>query len=354
MQLKYKPDFDEAKRHWEAFWAGEIIDRPCIRVVAPKDGVKELPPLASVHDPRKGLLSYVDDYEEYAHCIYFGGDAVPFFYPNFGPDIFSAFIGAELEGFDSGTNTTWARPFVRDWKAEAHKFNAAGGKWWDQTISFLNQAREAAEGKFAVGVLDIHSNMDCLAAIRGQQELCLDLIDCPDDVEAAMLAVRKLYGPIFNSLYQAAGQEETGCLTWLPFYCDGKFAAIQCDFICIISPEHFRRYVMPALEEEAEFLDHCCYHLDGPDALVHLDDLLSIEAIDAIQWIPGAGAMPHIEWMDLLKKIQDANKSLYIGASVDQVPIYQKHLRPEKIFYDVWAPSQAEADALLDRLKVDT
>jgi hypothetical protein len=122
----------------------------------------------------------------------------------------------------------------------------------------------------------------------------------------------------------------------------------------MLSPEQARRFVLPALEEEAEFLDYSCYHYDGPGALVHFDDIMAIQAIDAVQWQPGAGQPPLIEWMDLLKKIQAKGKSVYISATVNEVKEYHKELRPEKVFYDVVASSQAEADSLIDWLRTNT
>ena len=111
---------------------------------------------------------------------------------------------------------------------------------------------------------------------------------------------------------------------------------------------------MPALEEESSYLDHCCYHLDGPDALVHLDDILSIKGIDAIQWIPGEGNPPQVEWLDLLKKIQNAGKGLHILASPEEVKVFHKALRPEGVIYDIQASSKQEAEDLLKWLKKNT
>lgn len=354
MRFAYKPDFEDARRHWEAFWNGEIIDRPCCRVIAPKNGAKSYPHPPGIQYPGMDLKAHVEAFDRWASGIYFGGDAVPFFFPNFGPDIYAAFLGADLEGFDHGTGTSWAVPFVNDWTAALPQLSYPHGYWWDAVLSYVSLAREIADEKFGIGVLDLHSNLDCLAAVRGPQNLCMDLVDCPDMIAVAMDRVRRTYRPIYNELYVASGQDKTGTSSWLPFYCEGKFACIQCDFICMISPELARRFLYPALEEEAEFLDHCCYHLDGPDALVHLDDILAIKQIDAIQWVPGAGNAPHIEWMELLKRIQDAGKALYVGASVDEVQVYHKELRPEKVFYDVRAASQAEAEELLDWLKSNT
>lgn len=349
----HKPDLAEAQKHWEAFWAGEIIDRPCIRVISPRDGVRRPPHPPGLHHPDDDLLGYVRSYDDWAAATYFGADAIPFFFPNPGPDIFSAFLGADLE-FAKEAGTSWAKPFVTDWKRDIAKLERPGGAWWDRMLGFVSEAARIAEGRFAIGVLDLHSNLDCLTAVRGPQALCLDLLDRPDDVEAALRLVRANYAPIFDAFYKASRQDATGCLSWLPMYCEGRFAPIQCDFTCMISPQILRRFVLPALEEEAEYLDHCCYHYDGPDALVHLEDILSIKQIDAIQWVPGAGNAPHIEWMDLLKKIQAGGKSLYISATSDEVKIYHAELRPEKVFYDVSVSSESEANAMVDWLKANT
>lgn len=80
----------------------------------------------------------------------------------------------------------------------------------------------------------------------------------------------------------------------------------------MVSPEICREYIIPALEEEASFLDHCVLHLDGPDALPHLDDVLAIKGIDVLQWVPGAGQPPVWKWTDVLLKAQKAGKGLQI------------------------------------------
>jgi len=41
--LELKPDLAEANRRWEAFYAGEIIDRPVVCVTAPRPGSARLP-----------------------------------------------------------------------------------------------------------------------------------------------------------------------------------------------------------------------------------------------------------------------------------------------------------------------
>ncbi|MHA1883965.1 MAG: hypothetical protein ACW96S_02840, partial [Promethearchaeota archaeon] len=53
-------------------------------------------------------------------------------------------------------------------------------------------------------------------------------------------------------------------------------------------------------------------HLDGPNALLHLDDLLAIPELTGIQWVPGDGREPmgHEKWYPIYKKIQAAGKNI--------------------------------------------
>lgn len=353
MEFAYKPDYEDALRHWEAFWAGEIIDRPCIRVVTPKEGVVQKPPPPGLHKPTDDFAAIARASDECAATLNFAADAIPFFLPNFGPDTYAAFMGASLE-FAPEHSTSWTKPFVTDWKDVTKRLERPHGYWWERALAFASQAREIAKGKLGIAMLDLHCNMDCLAAIRGPQQLCLDLVDCPDEVEAAFKAVRKSYAEVYDGLFEAAGGPATGSSTWLPMYSPGKFNTIACDFICLLGPELARKFVIPCLEEEAAFLDHSCYHYDGPDALVHLDDILSIKDIHAIQWGPGAGSPPVIEWMDLLKKIQAAGKALWISTTPAELKVFHKELKPELVVYSVSASSEAEANELIKWLKDNT
>jgi hypothetical protein len=82
----------------------------------------------------------------------------------------------------------------------------------------------------------------------------------------------------------------------------------------MISREMFDSFVLPVLEKQCKALDYSVYHLDGSTALHHLDSLLSIEELDAIEWTPEPslpqGGDP--EWYDLYRRILKAGKSVEI------------------------------------------
>ena len=136
-------------------------------------------------------------------------------------------------------------------------------------------------------------------------------------------------------------------------YCSGFYsmegaAVLQCDFSCMIGPDMFDRWVLPALEEEAEIVGHAYYHWDGPDAVKHLDSLLSIKGLHTLSYVPGAGRGGHIEYLELFKRVQAGGKAMHFSGSPDEVKAAHRELRPEKTMYSTWCASQAEAEALLE------
>ena len=345
MELLYKPDFEDARAHWEAFWQQEIIDRPCLGVTAPREGC-DRPPGPPYMDGWDGEFEdAVARWEAFASATYYGGDAIPHFLPSFGPDQFGAFIGADLERRNSPTS--WAVPFVENWEDVLPLELSPDSPWWQKMLEFMRTAARASEGKYLVGMLDLHSNLDALASIREPQDVATDLLDCPGLVHQAMADVRAMYSQIYDGLHEAGGMEGRGTIGWLAFYSRERFTTIQCDFAIMVSPEQFDEFIRPALVEETEFLDHSIYHYDGIGALRHLQSVLSIPQLDGIQWVPGAGNPPQFQWADLLRQIQDAGKTVHVSASPGEIKQLHGKLQPERVFYQTSTKSEREADALI-------
>ena len=66
-------------------------------------------------------------------------------------------------------------------------------------------------------------------------------------------------------------------------------------------------------------VDHRIYHLDGPGALHHLDALLALRELHAIQWVPGAGNEEIMQWIPLIKRIQKRGKSVQVVCEPEEV-----------------------------------
>ena len=91
----------------------------------------------------------------------------------------------------------------------------------------------------------------------------------------------------------------------------------------------FDEYFLPFIAEQTEMVERTIYHLDGPGAVRHLDSLLDLPHLDGIQWVPGAGAAPAVEWIPLLKRIQEAGKLVYVYCDKSHVQKLLSELKPE-------------------------
>ena len=60
MELRFKPDVEDALAHWRAFWNHDIIKRPCVAIRAPKDGVERVITAKLCDHEQKALKASAD------------------------------------------------------------------------------------------------------------------------------------------------------------------------------------------------------------------------------------------------------------------------------------------------------
>jgi hypothetical protein len=349
LQLSFKPDAAEAQTRLCAYWRGEIVDRPCVAIRTPK---------ANVAAPYRSLVCRGDfdfartiaEFEQWAAGMFFGGESMPALIPNWGPDQWAGFLGAELTLVPE-KDTSWAKPLAERWEDLPPLVLDPDNRWLAAVYGLTEAAAAVCRGRFLLGAIDTHSNLDCLSALRGAERLCLDLLKRPDDVLDALTQLDALYEPLLDAVARRGRMREFGSTSWLDMWSDRRTQAVQCDFCCMISREHFRRFALPFLRREIDRLDHAVYHMDGPGQIRHLDDLLAVENLHTLQWVPGAGQPAAPAWLPMLRKIQNAGKSVQLLVSVEEVKALHGKLDPAKTFYWVLdCPSEAEARGLLQWL----
>lgn len=353
LTLCYKPDAAEAQDRLRAFWQGAVVDRACVNIRAPRDGVA--PPKRSLIVAEDfDLPGAVDGFEEWAAQMFFGGEAMPALMPNYGPDQWAGFLGAKMR-LVPGMDTSWVEPLITGWDESPPLALDPANRWWKAIVELTRLAAQRCDGKFILSAIDTHSNLDCLSALRGPSQLCMDLIERPEAVLRALAQVAALYRPIYDAIFQAGRMAEFGSTSWSDMWSERRTQTVQCDFCYMISPEHFRKFALPWLEYEASCLDHAVYHMDGPGQLRHLDDLLALPRIHTIQWIPGAGQPTAPAWLDMLRRIQAAGKSVQVLVTGEELKAIYRQLAPEKTYYWVLdCASQSEAESLLAWMKAHT
>jgi hypothetical protein len=224
-------------------------------------------------------------------------------------------------------------------------------RWWQLTKATLEACARMGKDKYLVGCPDLVENVDILAALRDPQTLLMDMIERPEWVEQRVAAINNVWFDVYQRIYDIIklpdGSSAFGAFRlWGP----GKTAKVQCDACAMFSPDMFQSFVVPSLTKQCRWLDNSMYHLDGTQAVCHLDSLLSIAELDAIEWTPQAGIEGggHPRWFDMYKRILDAGKSVQIvGAQRDEVLPLLDAIGGKGVYVITNFASDKEAEALM-------
>ncbi|MFH1905347.1 MAG: hypothetical protein ABIK53_07505 [bacterium] len=346
-------NWEEIKKYYIAWWEYGVLDKIALMVTAPRKGAQrgETPIGATKDRFNKGKVLNIE--ERNIKNTFYGGMAFPQYWPNFGPDVFSAYMGATIEFSPLGDYPVswvdWKKPVLKDYSDLSDLEIKEDNFYWQKTKEFTSYALERSKGNYFVGITDIHPNMDALAVLRGGPEtLCIDMIDNPDGVKEAMKLLWRAWHKIYEETYQIVKKQEGTC-GWINLWSPGKTYPVQNDFTCLISTKMYEEFFLQEILNEINYLDHSIYHLDGPDALKHLDMLLEIPRLNAIQWVCGAGLRKEgiAKWIPIYKKIQAKKKAIIVYCESDEINFVLNNLSPRGLLICTRCSSQQEAEELL-------
>jgi len=335
----YKPDIDAAKQCWDCFWKG-TNKRPMLSAIISRAGVKpvEKPPYAAGHDGNFDPV--LDQLEGWAETHEFLGEAIPFYYLEFAADHFSSLLGADLSF--PGEGGGWPVHFVDDWEKSELSFKREG-KWWCMTVDLAEAIKRRFGDDIMIASPTLVANMDALVAVRGANDLLFDLVDQPELIRRALGQVLKSHSEILAAFEILFEYRRLGSITRHGIYSRGRINVPQCDLSCMLSGEMFREFVLPSLRDEMECLDAVEYHLDGPDAIRHLEDLCGIEKLGVIQWVAGAGN-EKTDWTWLHDRIDGLGKGQLLCVNPDSAVRYAGKYKSRKLFYMLSVQSRQEFD----------
>ncbi|MFO7871390.1 MAG: hypothetical protein R6V03_08165 [Kiritimatiellia bacterium] len=346
-----KPDLAEAQERVEAWWRRENTGRPILQIYAPRDGATPYDgPVTDDMDAWWTDPEYVlPRLEHRLLSTYYAAEAMPVVFPvSVGiVSITTKYLGGPNVYLSK--NTTWSNPIIEDWdEAPSLEFDE-NNTWWRKSERLLKAGvkfiKERGYDAF-VGVPDLNGPTEVLSGLREAQKLAMDFYDCPERIKPALRKVQDAWFEAYRRC-TAIARETGGYLCWLGVWSEQPMSDLQSDFSCLISRDMYDEYFLPFIVEQAGAIDRTIYHLDGPGAVRHLESLLAIEELDAIQWVQGAGGGEMTDWIDLLKRIQAGGKLIHAGCRPAEVPVLCRELDPSGLLLGVSAGSQAEADDVI-------
>jgi hypothetical protein len=348
MELEFKPDVEAAVAHWASFWKG-ANNRPAVSAILPKQGVKAIAEPAYAAGATEDFDPVIDQLLLWAETHEFLADAIPFYYLEFAADHFAALLGADLR-FSATEPGGWAVPFIHDLEHADIHFDREG-YWWRRTVEFAEALRARCDGKLLIASNTLVANLDALAASYGPERLLLAMLDDPDAVHSALTRIDQAHADILEALSELLDYPAYGSINRHGMYCTGRVNVPQCDFSCMIGPDMFREFALPALKKEMQRLDAVEYHLDGPDAIKHLEALCEIEELDLVQWVPGTGRAEGQNWTALFNRIDVLGKGQLRSGRADTARELWRKLRTRKLFFNLHAQSRTEVEDCLADLE---
>jgi hypothetical protein len=345
----WKNNWEDSRKHYLDWWAGKGL------VVSMWDHLKkEGAPYADVPRPvpakdwdqfwfdpewRAANLNYNLSYSS------FKADIPPVANTHLGPGSLAAILGSNLEGNE---DTIWIHQ--RPEQSDEIKLDE-NNRWWQLHLNLVRTCKRLAQGHYFVGCPDLIEGLDTLASLRGTQPVLMDMIDRPEELTRQLQAVNKIWFEVFERIYEEINVDGEMAFCYFSLWAPGRMAKLQSDISLMISPKSFRRFVQPFIREQCQKLDYSMYHLDGVDAVRHLDALLEIKELNAIQWTPGVGQPQGGDpsWYGLYKRIRAAGKSIMpCWVEVNELKPLLDEVGPEGVNVLMHFESERDIDAAIE------
>ena len=306
----WKQNLEKTKQHYINWWnhKGIVLNmwEHFQEGVTPHADIPEPKPYRNLDqrwfDP-EWRAQYLDWYVAHSSLK---ADILPVANTQLGPGSLAAILGGVFEG---GEDTIWIHPnpnYTDDIKFDSQHPN------WLLHKALLSACKRRARGHYYVGMPDLMEGLDVLAALFGTDRILLDTVMNPERLEHQVQQVNDIYFHVFDELYDIIREGDEMAFCYFSSWAPGKMSKLQSDISTMISVDDYRRFVQPFIREQCQKIEYTLYHLDGVGAMHHLDALLEIKELNAIQWTPGVGEPQggSPKWYDLYKKILANGKSI--------------------------------------------
>ncbi len=355
MTCKWKTSWPETQHHYREWWAGRglmlnlgdfPVERPSLQTPDPGEAVSP-----QQRHTDAGWIA-ARSRAQRANRNYELGDILPVAFVERGTVSLAAYLGAEVELTDE---TIWYHPrreIPEHWGPLRFDPDA---RWFRIHEAVYRQSMALADHDYVIGHPGIGANIEALAALRGSEALMLDLIENPDWVHAKLREINQAFFAAYQRIYEIIRLPDgSSCTSYFALWGEGKTSVITLDPIAMISPTMFEEFVLPPLVEQVNWLDHSLLHVDGTAALRHLDLILGVARLQAVEWTPEptqpGGGDPC--WYPLYRRIKDAGKAVQaILVKPEEVVPLLRHVGAEGMYVTAYCRDAAEARALLEAVE---
>ncbi len=366
----YGIEWERIKNQFDLWWQQKNEHRPLINIKAPKvkgmgatggDRWVESSSGTGSHsaatEDRADYTNYWTKFEEltqrnegiYANTTFLA-ETYPRLFASLGVTSHAVFLGGKPE-FQK--ETIWCDHIYDEPEDITLKLDP-NNEWYRWSLDMTRRIKEHAGDAYRIGIPDLCEHYDVLASLFATQDLLFHMMDYEDEIKELARQTQQHWYTTYNAHYDIV-KEPDGYVNYGPFgiFGKGKIAKLQCDMSAMIGKDMFDDFVLPLLKEQTEYLDNCVYHLDGPDAIKHLDSVLTMPKLSALQWTPGAGNKDggDEEWDFIYEKALNAGKSIYALVGPQNIKRFVKKFGYKGVFIITSAEDTEHAKEILSSVK---
>lgn len=318
MSRNWKPNFVETCRHFEQWWRGEGLVVGAWGTGLPSDGQPH-EEVAEPTPPADPTARHTDAEFIARNTRYkmsrrqWPADILPLAWPHVGTLPLCTYLGATPE---YSPNNVWYHACMDD--LDAHpplRFDPTHPRVVELE-RIVARTVELSCGNYLVGMPALLPGIDVLAELRGAANLMMDLLENADVVHRRLREIHAAWIDAYDRMHEIVRQPDGSmAFGYFMLFAAAKVGLPQCDSAAMFSNAMFDEFVIPYLQLQCDHLDRCMFHVDGAQALRHLDSLFQVEKLHVIEFTPDpkspGGGDP--SWFPLYRRILQAGKSVWVA-----------------------------------------
>lgn len=318
--LQYCPDFIERASRHEAWWNCQN-SRPLFlaKGLSPEEA-KRSRNFEKLANPAEWVANNLLD----LHNTHFLFDSLPFVHLDLGGAMLAGMLGAKIHYEE---DHAWITSLFTEWGNQPgwqlDQENETTRLFDDLTDVLLPELT----GKALLMSPNLGGGADALMNLMSAEKICQSLIDHSDEVHTALEGINAAWREVYSKLMRAVIRNNVGMIHWCEVWSNTPYLILECELAALVSSKHFHQFLIPDILRQAESVDRTIFHVCGEESFRHIDALLDLPQVSAIQYVPGRNNRA-IHKIHELQKIQKHGLPLQISVMPDEPEDLLKELDP--------------------------
>jgi hypothetical protein len=207
------------------------------------------------------------------------GDVVQRFTPAFGVPWMEAIAGCPVVAHPG---SLWAEPCLSDYNIRPELRWTPQNPWFQALLQCTRRMVAHAAGRFPVAVPQMRGPLDILAAMRTPAQMCIDLLECPDEVDRLLAELTDLWIAVGEAVLAEIPAYRGGYSTRMGMWAPGPALTMQNDVSTLVSGAAYGRFALPCDRRIVERFEYADFHMHSSEHH-QIDVLLEMEELTAIQ-----------------------------------------------------------------------